>query len=187
MYMITQAERVVRIPPVRLAEDIDDVIDGLTWESYEGTVGPDKTITVLISNVKTVGPGRIVYGDEAVYQTVTFDQLVFKPKDGEIIEGKVIQILEFGAFVRFGPIDGLIHISQVMDDRVDYDLENQRLVGKDSGRFLAKDDIVRARIVSLNFNETNIKDSKIGLTMRQPGLGKLDWIEEDARKKKGDA
>lgn len=185
MYMITQAERDVRIPPVDLAEDIDDVIDRITWKAYEGTVGPDKSVTILISNVKTKGPGRIVFGDEAVYQRVTFEQLVFKPKENEVIEGKVIQIQEFGAFVRFGPLDGLIHKSQVMDDRVDYDLENQRLIGKDTGRTLSKDDIVRARIVSLDFNETNIRDSRIGLTMRQPGLGKLEWIDEDNKKKGG--
>ena len=88
MYMITQAERVVRIPPKDLDEDIDDVIDRLTWESFEGKFGPDKTVTIAINNVKTEGPGRIVHGDGAVYQTVKFDQLVFKPKENEIVEGR---------------------------------------------------------------------------------------------------
>ena len=96
----------------------------------------------------------------------------------------VVEILKFGAFVRFGPLDGLLHISQVMDDRVDIDETNQRLVGKDSGRYLAVGDIVRARVVSIDLNEKNPQDSKIGLTMRQPGLGKLQWIEEDAKKHK---
>ena len=96
----------------------------------------------------------------------------------------VVEVLKFGAFVRFGPLDGLLHISQVMDDRVDIDESNQRLVGKDSGRFLAVGDIVRARVVSIDLNEKNTQDSKIGLTMRQPGLGKLSWIEEDAKKHK---
>ena len=96
----------------------------------------------------------------------------------------VVAILKFGAFVRFGPLDGLLHISQVMDDRVDIDETNQRLVGKDSGRYLAVGDIVRARVVSIDLNEKNPQDSKIGLTMRQPGLGKLQWIEEDAKKHK---
>lgn len=186
MYMLTQAERVVRIPPADLNEDISDVIDALTWESYEGKFGPDKTITVMIKKVETVGPGRIVHGDGAVYQTVKFDQLVFKPKENELIEGVVVEIVKFGAFIRFGPLDGLLHISQVMDDRVDIDSENQRLVGKDTGRTLNVGDVVRARVVSLDLNEKNPQDSKIGLTMRQPGLGRIEWIEED-EKKKGDA
>lgn len=183
MYMLTEVEKIVRIPPVELKEDIDQVIDNLTWETYEGRLGEDKTFTVLIRNVRTVGPGRIVHGDGAVYQTVKFDQIVFKPKENEVIEGEVVEILKFGAFVRFGPLDGLLHISQVMDDRVDIDEANQRLVGKETGRFLAVGDVVRARVVSIDLNEKNPQDSKIGLTMRQPGLGKLQWIEEDHRKK----
>jgi len=183
MYMLTEVEKVVRIPPVELKEDIANVIDKLTWDAYEGRFSEDKTFTVLIRNVRPEGPGRIVHGDGAVYQTVKFDQIVFKPKENEIVEGVVVEILKFGAFVRFGPLDGLLHISQVMDDRVDIDENNQRLVGKDSGRFLAVGDVVRARVVSIDLNEKNPQDSKIGLTMRQPGLGKLSWIEEDAKKR----
>ena len=195
MYMLTEVEKVVRIPPKDLKDDIDSVIDSLTWETYEGRLGEDKNFTVLIKNVRTVGPGRIVHGDGAVYQTVKFDQVVFKPRDNEIIIGKVVEILKFGAFVRFGPLDGLLHISQVMDDRVDIDETNQRLVGKDTGRYLnqrlvgkdtgrylAVGDIVKARVVSIDLNEKNPQESKIGLTMRQPGLGKLQWLEEDHNK-----
>lgn len=187
MYMLTEVEKIVRIPPVELKEDIDKVIDNLTWETYEGRLGEDKTFTVLIRNVRTVGPGRIVHGDGAVYQTVKFDQIVFKPRENEIIEGVVVEILKFGAFVRFGPLDGLLHISQVMDDRVDIDEANQRLVGKETGRFLAVGDVVKARVVSIDLNEKNPQDSKIGLTMRQPGLGKIEWLEEDHKKKQDGA
>ena len=187
MYMLTEVEKIVRIPPVELKEDIDKVIDNLTWETYEGRLGEDKTFTVLIRNVRTVGPGRIVHGDGAVYQTVKFDQIVFKPRENEIIEGVVVEILKFGAFVRFGPLDGLLHISQVMDDRVDIDEANQRLVGKETGRYLAVGDVVKARVVSIDLNEKNPQDSKIGLTMRQPGLGKIEWLEEDHKKKQDGA
>ena len=67
----------------------------------------------------------------------------------------MVEILKFGAFVRFGPLDGLLHISQVLDDRVDIDENNQRLVGKESGRSLSVGDRVRARIVSIDLNDNN--------------------------------
>jgi len=184
MYMLTEAERIVRIPPPELKEDINNIVTRLTREYYEGRMTPDKSITVLIDDVKPVGPGRIVHGDGAVYQPVRYNQLVFKPKDGEIIEGTVVEVLKFGAFVRFGPIDGLLHVSQVMDDHVDVDEGNQRLVGKETKRSLAVKDVVRARIVSIDLNEKDPKNSKIGLTMRQPGLGKLQWLEEERNKRK---
>ena len=186
MYVLTKSEKVVRIPPADLKDDIAAVIGELTKGSYEGKFGEDKIMTVLISNVETVGPGRIVHGDGAVYQTVKYDQLAFRIKDNEIIEGVVCEVVKFGAFVRFGPIDGLLHISQVMDDRVDIDSDNQRLVGKDTGRSLGIGDKVRARVVSIDINEKNPEDSKIGLTMRQPGLGKLEWLDEDQKRKSGE-
>ena len=186
MYMLTQAERVVRIPPANLKNDIGQVIDALTQDSFEGRLGEDKSLTVLTTKVEPIGPGRIVHGDGAVYQTVRYEQLVFRPKDNELIEGVVVEVLKFGAFVRFGPLDGLLHISQVMDDRVDVDPDNQRLVGKDTGRTLGIGDRVKARIVSIDLNEKNPSDSKIGLTMRQPGLGRIEWLEDD-QKKKGEA
>ena len=186
MYMLTQAERVVRIPPSELKTDIAASIDALAWEFFEGKFGDDRALTVLTRKVEPVGPGRIVHGDGAVYQTVKYEQLVFKPKDNELIEGVVVEVMKFGAFIRFGPLDGLLHVSQVMDDRVDVDPENQRLVGKESGRTLGIGDKVRARIVSIDLNEKNPADSRIGLTMRQPGLGRLEWLEED-QKKKGEA
>ncbi len=182
MYMLTEAQRIVRIPPAELGEDIADVIDSLSCDTFEGKLEEDKSIAILVRNVRPVGPGRIVHGDGAVYQTVKFEQIVFVPRDNEVIEGIVVEVLGFGAFVRFGPLDGLLHISQIMDDRVDIDEVNQRLVGKETGRYLAVGDVVRARIVSVDLNEKNPQDSKIGLTMRQPGLGKLEWIDEDARK-----
>jgi DNA-directed RNA polymerase subunit E' len=114
-----------------------------------------------------------------------FESLIFRPVLQEIVEGTVVEVLKFGAFVRFGPLDGLLHISQIMDDRIDVDDTNQRLMGKDTKRDLRVGDRVRARIVALSINERNPRESKIGLTMRQSGLGKFEWMEED-RKKKGE-
>src|SRR5437867_2062416 len=46
-------------------------------------------------------------------------------------------------------------------------------------------DKVRTRIVAVSLNERAPRESKIGLTMRQPALGKLDWIEEDRARAEG--
>ena len=182
MYLKVQREDVVRIPPDRLGEDIDVLAKEFTRSNLEGRIGADKSLTMIASSVERVGEGRIVHGDGAVYQKVRYDAVVFRPTLQEIIDGQVVEILKFGAFVRFGPLDGLLHISQVMDDRVDVDEENQRLIGKDTKRDVRIGDKVRTRIVAVSLNERAPRESKIGLTMRQPGLGKLDWLEEDRRK-----
>jgi len=185
--MKVQREDVVRIPPERLGEDIDDVARELTRTTLEGRIGPDKTLTLIASNIERLGEGRIVHGDGAVYQKVRYDAVVFSPVLQEVVEGIVVEVLKFGAFVRFGPLDGLLHISQVMDDRVDVDEEGQRLIGKDSKRDVRHGDRLRTRIVAVSLNERAPRESKIGLTMRQPALGKLEWIEEDRAKAEGRA
>jgi len=185
VYMKVQREDVVRIPPERLGEDIDALARELTRTTLEGKVGPDRSLTLIASSIERVGEGRIVHGDGAVYQTVKYDAVVFLPQIQEITDGTIVEVLKFGAFVRFGPLDGLLHISQVMDDRVDVDEEGQRLIGKDSKRDLRMGDKVRTRIVAVSLNERAPRESKIGLTMRQPSLGKIEWIEEDRARSEG--
>lgn len=184
MYLLTTKEKVVRIPPEMLGEDLDEVVNQSTRSSFEGSMESGNSYTILITNVEQVGPGRIVHGDGAVYQNVKYDALMFRPLLQEVIEGTVVEILKFGAFVRFGPLDGLLHVSQIMDDRIDIDQDNGRLIGKDTKRDLKVGDRVRARIVALSINERNPRESKIGLTMRQPGLGKLEWLEEDPQRQR---
>jgi DNA-directed RNA polymerase subunit E' len=96
------------------------------------------------------------------------------PREHEIVEGEVVDITEFGAFVRCGALDGLVHISQVMDDYVSYDEKNSQLMGKQTRRILKEGDKVKARIISVSFKE----QSKLGLTMRQPLLGNIKWLTE---------
>lgn len=179
MYQMVNKEEVVRIPPEQLTENVDEVVERLTQENFEGKIGKGGGLTVLTTNIERIGEGRIVHGDGAVYQGVRYDALIFVPELQEIVHGTVCEMLKFGAFIRFGPLDGLLHISQVMDDRIDVDVSNMRLMGKDSRRDLKVGDDARARIVAVSINERSPRESKIGLTMRQPALGKFDWIEED--------
>lgn len=45
--------------------------------------------------------------------------IVAEPEIGEIYQGKVVAVKDFGAFVNFfGPKDGLVHVSQMAQDRV---------------------------------------------------------------------
>lgn len=183
MYQMVTREEVVRIPPEQLTEDIEEVIMRLTQENFEGKITKSGGFTVLTTNIERMGEGRIVHGDGAVYQSVKYDAVVFIADMQEIVHGTVCEMLKYGAFVRFGPLDGLLHISQIMDDRIDVDVTNSRLLGKDTRRDLKVGDDVRARVVAVSINERSPRESKIGLTMRQPALGKFDWIEEKIKGK----
>jgi len=183
MYLSEKRKDVIRIPPERLGEDINEISRELTQHSFEGKIVGDRSLIVSTTDITPLGEGRIVHGDGAVYQDVEYDALIFRLDNQEVIEGTVCEILKFGAFVRFGPLDGLLHISQVMDDHIDVDVDNQRLMGKESRRDIRVNNEVRARIVTVSVNERNPRESKIGLTMRQSSLGRIDWLQEDLSRK----
>lgn len=183
MYKMIKREDIIRIPPHYLSENLDVVSDYLTRKNFEGRMDNQNRLVIQATDVDRIGEGRIVHGDGAIFQKVKFKALIFQPSLHEIVEGTVVEILKFGAFVRFGPLDGLVHISQLMDDHIDVDLGNMRLIGKETKRDLKVGDQVRARIVSMSMNERSPRESRIGLTMRQAGLGKIDWLEEDYTKR----
>lgn len=180
MYKLITVEDTVRVPPNRFSEKLNDVILDILRKSYGGVTDKDVGTTLAITKILEVSVGRIIMGDGASYHDVTFEALVYKPEVNEIVLGEIVEIVEFGAFVRLGPIDGLVHVSQVMNDFVGYDKKKGTLYGKESKRSLKEGDKVRARIVTVSLKR-GTKGGKVGLTMRQPGLGKLEWIEE-ARK-----
>jgi len=66
-----------------------------------------------------------------------------------------------------------------MDDFVSFDPKREAIIGKETGKVLEKGDKVRARIVAVSLREEKKRGSKIALTMRQNGLGRLEWLEEE--------
>ncbi len=186
MYKIVELSDTVRIPPEFIGQDLGKVMDKLVQQSFEGRLSKQHGMTVLTLDVEPLGQGIVIHGDGAIFQRVKFRALTFKPEVHELVHGIICEVVEFGAFAHIGPLDALVHMSQVMNDFVSADVANERLTGKESGRALTIGDNVRARIVTASLNELSPRESKIGLTMRQPALGRLEWIEEDrARGAKG--
>ncbi|WP_017981015.1 DNA-directed RNA polymerase [Methanocaldococcus villosus] len=184
MYKILEIMDVVRVPPDEFGKDLKDTIKKILIEKYEGRLDKDIGFILAITDVKKIGEGKVVHGDGSAYHPVIFETLVYMPEMYELIEGEAVDVVEFGCFVRLGPLDGLIHVSQIMDDYVVYDPKRQAIIGKETGKVLEIGDYVRARIVAISLKSERKRGSKIALTMRQPYLGKIEWIEEE--KKKGE-
>ena len=96
-----------------------------------------------------------------------------------MVEGEIVEIVDFGAFIRLGPLDGLVHVSQICDDYISYEQVCNRFIGKETGKQLEVNDKVRARIIAVSLGTG--RSGKLGLTMRQPFLGKEEWIADDVK------
>ena len=90
-------------------------------------------------NVKIAGTSQ-----ESIQSAIDLiNSIIEEPEVGQIYEGKVVKIMEFGAFVNFfGKRDGLVHISQLSDERVEKvtdvvnegDIVSVKVIGFDKGK-----------------------------------------------------
>jgi DNA-directed RNA polymerase subunit E' len=184
MFKLVSLEDAIRIPPDRFAEDVDEVGYEQLKVKYEGMVDEELGYVIAVTQTKVNPFGKIIPGDGATFHKVQFSLLTFFPKIQEVIEGEVVEIAEFGAFVRIGPVDALLHVSQLMDDYISYDERQGVLMGKETKRKLNTGDRVRIRITAVSLGRGG-GSGKIGVTARQPFLGKLEWIQKDVKKQEG--
>lgn len=179
MFYLTEVEDYVRVEPKLFGLPTVEAVDQQLRDIYSNYYDKELGRSVAVIEVLEVGEGVIIPGDGATYYNSKFKLLVWKPDLQEIVYGEIAEITKFGAFIDMGVMRGMIHISQTMDDFVSFSKSNL-LSGKMSKRNLKQGDTCMARIVAISHKGD---DPKIGLTMRQPGLGKLEWIKEDSQKK----
>jgi DNA-directed RNA polymerase subunit E' len=183
MFYLTEVEDYVRVEPKLFGLPTLEAVEQQLRNAYTDFYDRELGQVVSVIEVLDVGEGVIIPGDGAAYYNSKFKLLIWKPELQEIVYGEISEITNFGAFISMGSMRGMIHISQTMDDFVSFNKSNA-LSGKVSKRTLKAGDLCMARVVAISHKGD---EPKIGLTMRQPGLGKIEWIKEDAVKKQKDA
>jgi DNA-directed RNA polymerase subunit E' len=183
MYKRVKLRDTVEVPPEDLADVTPGLVKRLLQDKLEGRMDEDVGSVVSVVEVNDIGEGAVVPNKPGVYYEAEFDALTFDPDMQELVDGEVVETVDFGAFVGIGPVDGLLHVSQISDEYLAYDGENNQLGSRESNRTVGTGDSVRARIVTKSIDERNPRDSKIGLTAKQVGLGKHGWLDEDHQKR----
>jgi len=180
MYYNVELKDHIQVPPEHFGKPIKEAILLMLKEKFEGYISKDLGVVIDVILVGDIGEGVIVPGNGAPYYETSFQIITFKPEMQEVVNGRIRDMADFGAFLNMGPIDGMIHVSQTMDDFVSFS-KDKVLTGRDSGKNLKVNDDCRARITAISFKDPG--NPKIGVTMRQPGLGKFEWLEEPEKKK----
>ena len=101
----------ITIPTDKIREVIGSggsVIRGIVEETgAKIDISDDGTVKVAAANAKSI--------EDAIFR---IKSIASEPEVGEIYKGKVVKIVEFGAFVNFfGSKDGLVHVSQLAPGR----------------------------------------------------------------------
>lgn len=179
MYYLTEVEDYVRVDPRLFGLETLDAVEQQLKEIYKEYMDKELGKVIAVVSVMEVKDGIIIPGDGAAYYNSKFKLLVWRPELQELCYGIISEVVNFGAFIDLGMMRGMIHISQTMEDFVSFSKTNS-LLGKATKRILKKGDLCIARIVAISYKAD---EPKIGLTMRQPGLGKIEWIKEEKKRK----
>ncbi len=181
MFYILEVEDHVRVEPKHFGLPTKEAIEKQLNEDFINSVSKEFGYVIAVMSVGEIDDGVIIPGDGSAYYNSVFTLLVWKAELKELVFGNIAEITNFGAFMQIGPAQGMIHISQTMEDYVSLS-KTGTLSGKASKRSLSKGDECIARVVAISYKAGS---PKIGLTMRQTGLGKLQWLDEEKKKREG--
>ena len=181
MFSVSTLNDVVRIPPSLFGTSAKKAAINILKSKYESMVNPNLGYIIMILDADVDPMGKLIAGDGGTFHRVEFDALTFYPKLQEIVNGEIVDITDFGAFVRIGPTDALLHLSQIMDDYLKSDVASGVILANQSGRTLRVGSTIRTRITAVSLGKAATM-GKIGITCRQPFLGADEWIQEEIKK-----
>ena len=184
LFSVSTLIDIVRIPPNLFGTGLKKAAESILKSKYESMINAELGYIIMVMDAKVETMGKMIPGDGGTFHRVEFQALTFYPKLQEIVQGELVDITDFGAFVRIGPTAALLHLSQVMDDYLKSDVESGMIIANQSGRTLKVNSAIRARITAVSLGKA-ASMGKIGITCRQPFLGANEWIEEEIKKADG--
>jgi len=182
LYVEYLVEEWIGVPPGKVysGEDLDSVVLDILRARLEGVYDPSLGVVIAVLDAEIVGEGFIlpISGDPNIYFPVRYRVLAFEPLIQEVVRGVVRDVRDQGLFVDLGPVDGFVFRNQIMDESVEILPDRRGFRSTETGKVIEVGDVVRARITQVSKPTTsNIKGLRIGMTMRQPYLGKEEWIK----------
>lgn len=132
-------------------------------------------LTCQVQKLDKRGGGNIVLSRREILQAErakAAESLKTALKEGDTIEGTVRKIMDFGAFVDLGGVDGLIHLNDLSHDRVNHG-------AKSVAKFVSEGQKVSVQILKIDWDANRIS---LGLKQLQadPFAAAKDEIAEGA-------
>lgn len=143
-------------------------VSQLSMEHYPRVEDGDKSriLEALKSFVGEMFDVQIITADSQEEKLIVSEKAVFEEemgkklsqlKIGEVVEGTVTGVVDFGAFVKFGEMEGLAHISELAWQRI----ENPKDI-------IEVGDVIKAKVISID-------KGRVSLSIKQ--LQQDPWLE----------
>jgi DNA-directed RNA polymerase subunit E' len=174
LFFISTISDIVKIPPNLLGKPLKHAVITSLKQKYESWIDDKLGLIIMILDAKVESMGRIISGVGSTNYKVQFDALTFHPNLLEIVRGIIVEVTDFGAMVRIGPLDALLHLSQILDDKLKSDVRAGTIIGN-SGKSMKLGTRIRARITAVSLPQKT-GGIKISLTCKQSHLGADEWF-----------
>ena len=179
MFYILDVEEKVGIGAQNLKKNIKESIEEQLEDLH---LKENNGVFLGVVEIKKVGEaGEILPERPYIYFDVSYRALFFQPVVNEIVESYITDVAEFGPFIRLGPIEALIHISQISSEKLSYNPEQDVIASKDNKIVIKKGEKVRAMVVNASISEER---TRVNLTMKQEGLGLVRMVDKKKTAKK---
>ncbi len=143
-------------------------VSQLSLEHYPRVEDGDKNriLSVLQSYVGQLFDVQIITADSDEEKLIVSEKSVFEKdmenrlgqlKIGQVVEGTITGVVDFGAFVKFGDLEGLVHISELAWQRIDNPKDIVKVGQK-----------VQAKVISID-------KGRVSLSVKQ--LQEDPWLE----------
>lgn len=126
----------------------------------------NQTLSVKIIEIEP-SENRLILSHKAVVEAekeTKKKEILEKLAEGDVVEGKVARLTDFGAFIDLGGVDGLVHVSEIAYQHVDKPSD-----------ILSVGDVVNVKILSIKPDE-----DRVSLSIKETLPGPWTDIEEKA-------
>ncbi len=159
-----------------------DTVDSIKERLEESHLKEENGVFLGVTEIKKLGETGVILPEKPyIYFDVEYSALFFQPVANEMIDGYVTEVAEFGPFIRIGPVDALVHISQITQEKLIYNPEQDILASKDSTIVVKDGELVRAMVANSSISDER---TRINLTMKQDGLGLTKLLKKKPAEKK---
>lgn len=174
MFFIYSLVDSIRIPPKMFGKPLKKSATDILHERYHSKIDPVLGFVIMVFDIKIEGSG-LVSSTGGTLHKVELNALVFNPKLHEIVKGGIIEMTDFGAFVRIGPTDAILHLSQIAQGTMRVDVKSGIIHASKHSVPLRIGSKVISRISAISIGKDN--SVKIGLTCNEPNLGPEEWVK----------
>lgn len=112
-------------------------------------------------------------------------------KIGEEFDGIISGVTNFGIFVELeNTIEGLVHVSYLMDDYYHYDERQYAMIGERTGNVFRIGDYIRVRVIDVNIDERSIYFEVVGMKKKRhkgkdrPKVIQVSRVEKKKKRKR---